>query len=80
VHADEERSVAARLEEGGVPRPVLLDDELAGGIEILGDERVERVAVGRAVTVHDDDLGRARRLRAANGRVDLLGVELAGLL
>ena len=33
-----------------------------------------------AVAVHDDDLGRPGRLRAAHRRVDLLGVQLAPLL
>ena len=80
VHADEERRVAARLEEARVLRPLLLHDVLARGIEELGDERVEVVRAAGAVAVHDDDLGRAGRLRAAHGRVDLLGVEDAALV
>src|SRR5581483_5928619 len=56
------------------------DDELAVGMEELGQERVERVVAARAVTVHDDDLGGARSLRAADGRVDLLGVQPAPFL
>jgi len=36
VHADEDRSVAALFEELGVLGPVLLDDELAGGVEERG--------------------------------------------
>src|SRR4029079_1561284 len=42
--------------------------------------RVELDVPGMAVAVHDDDLGRAGLLRTADGCVDLLGVELAGLL
>ena len=80
VHADEERRVAALLEEAGVLRPLLLDDVLARGVEVLGDQRVEGVALAGAVAVHDDDLGRPGRLRTADGRVDLPGVELASLL
>ena len=38
VHPDEERGVAARLEERGVLRPFPLHDVLAGRIEELGDE------------------------------------------
>src|SRR5207253_2694582 len=45
VHADEERGIAARLEEGRVARPLILDDELAVRIEILGDQRVPAVSV-----------------------------------
>ena len=48
MHADEERGVAALLEEAGVARPLLLDDVLARGIEILGNEGVERVALAGA--------------------------------
>ena len=80
VHADEERRVDALLEELGVLGPLVLDDELAVGVELLGDQRVERVAAAGAVAVHRDDLGRAGRLRAAHGRVDLAGVELAALV
>ena len=80
VHADEERGIAALLEEAGVARPLLLDDELAGGVEVFGDQRVEAEALTCAVAVHDDDLGRAGGLRAAHGCVDLAGVELAPLL
>ena len=56
----------------------LLDDELAVGVEQLGDQRVEASSAAGAVAVHDDDLGRARGLRAAHGRVDLLRVEARG--
>src|SRR6186713_2240808 len=42
VHADEERGIAASLQELRVLRPLVLGDELAVGIEILGDEGVER--------------------------------------
>src|SRR4051812_19587234 len=80
VHADEERGVDALLEELGVLRPLVLHHELAVGVEILGDQRVERVAAAGTVAVHRDDLGRAGGLGAAHGRVDLLGVELAALL
>ena len=59
VHADEERGVAAGLQELRVLRPLVLDDELAVGIEVLGHEGVERPPLPRAVAVHDDDLGRA---------------------
>src|SRR4029453_5586303 len=80
VHADEERRVATFLEKAGVLRPLFLDDVLARGIELLGEQRVERVALAGAVAVHDDDLGRPGRLRAADRGVDLPGVELAPLL
>ena len=80
VHADEERGVAARLEERRVLGPLLLHDELAVGVEQVGHERVERPAAAGAVAIHDDDLGRPRRFRAAHGRVDLLGVEAPALL
>src|SRR5205085_2966382 len=39
VHADEERRVTALLEEARVLRPLLLDDELAGRVELFRDER-----------------------------------------
>ena len=45
------------------------------GISELNDQ-----PLARAVAVHDDDLGRAGRLRAAYGGVDLLGVETPALL
>ena len=77
---DEQRRVAPFLEEARVLRPVLLDDELAVGVQQIGHERVERPLLAGAVAVHDDDLGRAGRLRAADGGVDLLGVELPPLL
>ena len=80
VHADEERGVATFLQEARVLRPLLLHDELAGGVEQVRDQRVERPALPRAVAVHDDDLRGAGRLRAANGGVDLLGVEPAAFL
>ena len=80
VHADEERGVAAFLQEARVLGPLLLHDELAGGVEHVRDQRVERPALPRAVAVHDDDLRGAGRLRAANGGVDLLGVEPTALL
>ena len=51
VHADEERRIAAFLEEARVARPLLLDDVLARGVEIFGDQRVERVALAGAVAV-----------------------------
>ena len=75
VHANEERGVAAGFEKRRVLGPLLLDDVLAGGIEKLGEERVEVVRTAGAMAVHDDDLGRARGLGAAHGCVDLLGVE-----
>ena len=80
VHPDEERRVAALLEELGVLGPVLLDDVLAVRVEEIRDERVERPLLAGAVAVHDDDLRRSRGLRAADGGVDLLGVELAALV
>src|SRR5919197_3625467 len=80
VHPDEERRVAALLEERGVLRPLLLGDDLAGGIDQLRDERVEAPALAGAVVVHDDDLGRAGGLGAPHGCVDLLGVEAPALL
>ena len=80
VHADEQRRVDALFEVLDVLGPLVLHDELAVGIELLRDQRVERPALACAVAVHDDDLRRARRLRAADGRVDLAGVEAAALL
>jgi len=80
VHADEQRRVATGLEEGRVLRPLLLHDVLAVGVEEVGNERVEAIVAARAVVVHDDDLGRAGRLRAPHGGIDLLGVEDATLL
>src|SRR5215218_2969178 len=80
VHRDEQRRVDALLEVVDVLRPLVLDHELAGRVELLGDQRVERPPLARAVTVHDDDLGRAGSLRPADGRVDLAGVEAAALL
>jgi len=74
MHADEERSVTAGLEESRVLGPLLLDHELAIGIEQIRQQGVEGVVAARAVAVHDDDLGRARRLRPAHGGVDLLRV------
>ena len=64
----------------GVLGPLVLDDVFAVGIELVGDEGVERPALPRAVAVHDDDLGRAGGLRAADGRVDLAGVEAPAFL
>ena len=80
VHPDEERRVAALLEELRVLRPLVLHDPLAVGVELVRDQRVERPALACAVAVHDDDLRRAGGLRAAHARVDLLGVELAAFL
>ena len=80
VHADEERRVAPVLEGAGVLGRLLLDDELAPLVELLGDQRVERPALAGAVAVHDDHLGRAAGAGAAHRGVDLLGVELSPLL
>src|SRR5436190_16221230 len=80
VHADEQRRVDAPLQELGVLGPFVLDDELAVRVEVLGDQRVERVAVAGAVAVHHHDLGSAPGLGAPHGGVDLLGVEPAALL
>ena len=80
MHADEERRVAAVLERAGVLRPLALDDELAAVVEQVRPQRVERQVAAGAVTVHDDDLARPGGPRAADGRVDLLGVEGAALL
>ena len=80
VLADEQRDVAALLEHRGVLGPARLDDELAARVERVGDQRVERPVAARAVAVHDHDLARAARERAADGRVDLLGVEPPALL
>src|SRR6266540_6645959 len=80
VHADEERSVAPFLEEARVARPLVLHDELAGRIELVRDERIERPALARAVAVHHHDLGRAGRLGAPNSGVDLLRIEAPPLL
>src|SRR6185437_15179276 len=55
-------------------------DELASGIQEIGEQRIEGVVPARAVAVHDDDLRRACRLRTAHGGVDLLGVETARLV
>src|SRR5207247_4868139 len=79
VHPDEERRVAAFLEEARVLRPLLLDDVLARGVELLGEQRVERVALAGCVAGPDDDLRRSGRLRTADRRIDLPGVELAPL-
>jgi hypothetical protein len=55
VHGDEERRVAALLQELGVPGPALLHDVLAGGIEeiveleLTGDEREALHASAEAV-------------------------------
>jgi len=38
VHPDQERGIAALLEEARVLRPVLLHDVLAVGVEEVGDE------------------------------------------
>ena len=59
VHADEQRGVAAVLEEPVYSVHSLLDDELDARVELLGDQRVERPALAGAVAVHDHDLGRA---------------------
>jgi hypothetical protein len=77
---DEERRVAALLEERGVLRPLLLDDELARRVDQLRDQRVEAPALAGAVVVHDDDLGRPGGLGAPHGGIDLLGVEPPALL
>ena len=50
-----------------------------GGWLIL-DKPLQDVQFASNFRSHHDDLGRARRLRAAHRRVDLLGVELAALL
>ncbi len=80
VHADEQRGVAALLEQLCVFRPVVLDDVLAGRVELVRDQGIEGPLAARAVTVHDHDLGRAGGLRASNGGVDLLGVQLAAFV
>jgi hypothetical protein len=80
VHADEERRVAAVLERTGVLRPLALDDELAAVVEQVGPQRVERLVAAGAVAVHHHDLGRTAGPRAADGGVDLLGVEGAAFL
>jgi hypothetical protein len=49
----------ANVEQAEVPhvlRRRALDDVLADGVEILGDQRVERPALPGAVAVEDDDL------------------------
>src|SRR5438874_8902573 len=79
MHADEERRVAAGLEVSRIAGPLVLHDELAVRIELLRNQRVPAESVARAVAVHDDDLGRAARLRSTDGGVDLLGVELSAL-
>src|SRR5579862_3372428 len=80
MHPDEQCGVAALLEELRVLRPFALNHELAVGIEVGGQQRVERVVAARAVAVHDDDLGCSGGLRAAHSCVDLLRVELARLV
>jgi hypothetical protein len=80
VHRDEQRGVASLLENAGVLRPLLLNDELATGIELLRKKRVERPPLARAVTVHDHDLIRSGCDRAADGGVDLLRVQLSTFL
>src|SRR6266540_3122353 len=80
VHGHEQRRVAPLLEELGVLGPVVLDDVLAVRVELVRDQRVERPLLARAVAVHNDDLLGAGCLRAADGRIDLFGVELAPLV
>jgi hypothetical protein len=75
VHADQQRGVASLLEELGVLRPLLLHDEVAARVELVGNQRVEGPALAGAVAVHDDDLRRTARERPPHRRVDLLGVE-----
>src|SRR5205085_11229188 len=74
MHADEERRVAAGFEERRVAGPLGLDDELAGRVEVFGDQRVEGETLAGAVTIEYDDLGRAGGLRASDRGVDLLGI------
>src|SRR4029077_13514864 len=64
-------------QELGVLGPFLLHDVLAVRVEVLRQQRVEVVPLASAVAVHHHDLGRAACLRAADGGVDLLRVELA---
>ena len=80
MHTDEERRVATGLEKLRVLRPFALHDELAVGVELVRDEGVEQVVAAGAVTVHDDDLLRSGRFRAAYRRIDLLRVEPARLV
>ena len=80
MHPDEERRVAALLEDLGVLGPLVLNDPLAARVELLREQRVERPALPGAVAVHDDDLGGACGARASHGGVDLLRVELAAFL
>ena len=47
VHADEQGRVAARLEERGVARPLVLDDVLAGRVEISAISEL-KLQAGRA--------------------------------
>ena len=80
MHRDEERCVAAALEEVRVLRPLLLHDELAVGVELLGNQRVERPVLPGAMAIHDDDLCCTRFLHTAHGSVDLFGVQLPALV
>src|SRR5205085_6197398 len=60
VHPDEQRGVAALLEERRVARPLLLYDPLAVGMQVLCDQRVERPVAAGAMAVHEEDLVGAR--------------------
>ena len=57
-----------------------LDDPFAAWVEGLGQQGVEVPALARAVAVHHDDLGRARRAGSPDRGVDLLGVQAPRLL
>src|SRR5438445_190617 len=80
VHADEQRCVAALLQEVDVLRPVILDDVFAPAIELVRNEGVEVPLPSGPVAVHHDDLGRSARARASYRCVDLLRVERTTLV
>jgi hypothetical protein len=80
VHTDQQRRVAAFLEEGCVFRPLALHDPFAVGVELFRNQRVERPAFAGTVTVHDDDLRGTGGLRAAYGGIDLFRVEPSAFL
>ena len=80
MHADEQRCVAALLQEVDVLRPVILDDVFAPAIELVRNEGVEVPLPSGPVAVHHDDLGRSARARASYRCVDLLRVERTTLV
>ena len=75
VHADEQRRVAALLEQFGVTRPRVMRHPFTVRIEQFGNEGIEIPPAARAVTIDHHDLLGAGGLGAAHRRVDFLGVK-----